>query len=370
VKAASKDNDLKDSASKLQEDSKIESLYDYIVGMKNEYDIMKDLKPKDYVNSFLKTGNGTINASKITKVVTEFVFKELQASIKIIVIIIIIVVLAALIHNLQGAFTNEKLSNIAYFSCYSLLIIVVSQSFYIGVDLAKETIVKMTGFMAALIPVLMFLLASVGGVAEAAVLDPIVIGAVNIGARIYVNLIIPMILMGFVLQFVNNISEEYKIDRLTKLINQLALWAQGILMTIFIGIMTIRGITTKTIDEVTVKVSKYAIDNFVPIVGKSLSDAISTVAGYSLLLKNALSGLGLMIIVGIVLLPIIKIFIMSLLFKFTAALVEPISDKRIVSVITAAGESLVLIMSCLISVSVMFFIMVSIIATTGKAIMG
>ena len=368
--AATEDKDSKDSALKLQEDSKIERLYDYITGMKNEYDIMKDLKPKDYVNSFLKTGKGTTNSSKIIKVITGFVFKELQASIKTIVIIIIIAVLAALMHNLQGAFTNEKLSNIAYFSCYSLLIIVVSQSFYIGVELAKETIVKMTGFMAALIPVLMFLLASVGGVAEAAVLDPIVIGAVNIGARIYVNLIIPMILMGFVLQFVNNISEEYKIDRLTKLINQLALWAQGILMTIFIGIMTIRGITTKTIDEVTVKVSKYAIDNFVPIVGKSLSDAISTVAGYSLLLKNALSGLGLMIIVVIVLLPIIKIFIMSLLFKFTAALVEPISDKRIVSVITAAGESLVLIMSCLISVSVMFFIMVSIIATTGKAIMG
>lgn len=368
--AATGDNDSKDNVSKLQEDSKIERLYDYINGMKNEYDIMKDLKPKDYVNSFLKTGNGTSNSSKITKAITGFIFIELQASIKTIVIIIIIAVLAALIHNLQGAFTNEKLSNIAYFSCYSLLIIVVFQSFYIGVDLAKETIVRMTDFMAALVPVLMFLLASVGGVTQAAVLDPIVIGAVNIGARIYVNLIIPMILMGFVLQFVNNISEEYKIDRLTKLINQLALWAQGILMTIFIGIMTIRGITTKTIDEVAVKVSKYAIDNFVPIVGKSLSDAISTVAGYSLLLKNALSGLGLMIIVGIVLLPIIKIFIMSLLFKFTAALVEPISDKRIVSVITAAGESLVLIMSCLISVSLMFFIMVSIIATTGKAIMG
>jgi stage III sporulation protein AE len=173
-----------------------------------------------------------------------------------------------------------------------------------------------------------------------------------------------------VLQFVNNISEEYKIDKLTKLINQMALWTQGILMTLFIGTLTIRGITTKTIDEVTVKVSKYAIDNFVPIVGKSLSDAISAVAGYSLLLKNALSGLGLVIIVIIVLFPVIKIFIMSQLYKFTAALIEPISDKRIVSCITSVGESLILMMSCLLSVSVMFFIMIAIIASTGKAIMG
>jgi stage III sporulation protein AE len=365
ARAASEQNGVS-----VQDDSKIQNLYKYISDMKSDFEIINNVDPKDYINSFLKSGKGTVNSSKISKVVINFVFKELQASMKTIMLIIIIAVLAALINNLQRAFSNEKLSNIAYFACYSLLIIVVAKSFYIGVDLAKETILRMTDFMAALIPVLMFLLASVGGVTQAAVLDPIIIAAVNIGARIYVNLIIPMILMGFALQFVNNISEEYKIDRLTKLINQLALWAQGILMTVFIGIITLRGITSKTIDLVAVKVSKYAIDNFVPIVGKSLSDAISTVAGYSLLLKNALSGLGLVIIVAIVLLPIIKIFIMSLLYKFTAALIEPISDKRIVNVITAAGESLVLIMSCLISVSVMFFIMVSIIATTGKAIMG
>jgi stage III sporulation protein AE len=222
--------------------------------------------------------------------------------------------------------------------------------------------------MAALIPVLMFLLASVGAVTEVAVMDPIIIGAVNIGARIYVELILPLIFIGFVLQFVNNISEEYKIDKLTKFINQLALWAQGLLMTVFIGILTIRGITSQTIDQVTVKVSKYAIDNFVPIVGKALSDAISSVAGYSILLKNALSGMGLLLIVVIVLFPILKIFILSLLFKFTAALIEPISDKRMVNCITSAGNSLVLIMSCLIAVSVMFFIMVSILAAAGKSI--
>ena len=141
-------------------------------------------------------------------------------------------------------------------------------------------------------------------------------------------------------------------------------------MTIFIGIITIRGITSKTMDVVTAKTAKFAVDNFVPVVGKCLSDAISSVAGYSLLLKGAVSSLGLVIMIVIVVFPIAKLFIIALTFKFTAAVIEPICDKRLVDCINSAGSSVVLIASCLISVSVMFFIMVSIIASSGSITMG
>lgn len=350
--------------------AKIQQLYDYISNMRNQSEILNELDPRTYVDGFLRSGKGNLSLSKIYNAVVTFTFKELLASTKLMVLVIIISVITALIHNLQSAFSNESLSNIAYFACYSLLIIVVSKSFYIGVDLVRETINKMSDFMSALMPVLLMLLASIGGITQAAVMDPLIIGAINIGGRIYVTFIIPMIFIGFILQFVNNISEDYKISMLTKLVNQFAIWTQGIIVTIFIGILTVRGITSQTIDHVTVKTAKYAVDNFIPVVGKALSDAISTVAGYSVLLKNALSGLGLIIIVAIVLFPIIKIFIMAMIYKFTAALIEPISDKRIVNCITSAGDSLILIMSCLISVSVMFFIMVSIIASTGKMAIG
>ena len=225
-------------------------------------------------------------------------------------------------------------------------------------------------FMSALIPVLMMLLASVGGFTEAAIMDPIIIAAINISVKIYANIIIPLIFMSFVMQFVNNISSEFKIDKLTKLINQIAIWMQGIMITIFIGIVTIRGITSKTIDQVTVKTAKYAVDNFIPVVGKALSDAIASVAGYSLLLKNALSGLGLIIILIIVIFPIIKLLLMSFMYKLTAALIEPISDAKIVNCLTSVGTSITLLMSCVISISIMFFIMVSIIASAGKMAVG
>ncbi|KAJ51484.1 stage III sporulation protein AE [Clostridium tetanomorphum] len=348
----------------------VEQLYDYITNMKSEHELMKDMDIKNYVNNYMKKGEGKFSIKKFSKAIISYLLRETALSIKLMSILVIISIICALITNLEKAFTNENLSNIAYFACYSLIIIIMARSFYIGVDLARDTINKMSDFMLALIPVILMLLVSIGGIAEAAVMDPIIIGTINISARLFSNILIPLISMTFVLQFVNNITEEYKIDKLTKLLNQIVLWGQGILMTIFIGIMTVRGIASKTLDQVVAKTAKYAVDNFVPIVGKCLSDAVATVAGYSLLLKNSLSSIGLVILILIVILPVLKILVTALLYKLTAALIEPIGDKRLVNCIGSAGDSLILITSCLICVSVMFFIMICIVAAGGKIAIG
>ncbi|BDR72759.1 stage III sporulation protein AE [Clostridium tetani] len=359
-----------DEVSDIKESKEIEELYDYISNMKSEYEILNDMNVRKYIESSMKTGEGDISIKKIGKALVGFLFKELATSIKLMSIIVIIAIICTLITNLEMAFSNESLSNIAYFACYSLLIVIMARSFYLGVDLARITIERMSNFMLILIPVLIMILFSVGGVAEAAVMDPVIIVSINVASKIFAKILIPLISMVFVLQFVNNITEEYKIDKLTKLLNQIALWGQGILMTVFIGIMTIRGITSKTLDKVVAKTAKYAVDNFIPVVGKCLSDAVSTVAGYSVLLKDAISGLGLIMLIVMVSFPTIKLLINAFVYKLTAALIEPIGDKRLINSISSAGDSLILISSCVICVSIMFFIMISIIAAAGKVAIG
>ena len=352
-----------------KEQIEISNLYEYITNVKTKYEVFNDMEPRAFVEEFMKTGENGLSAKTIYSYVTRFAFKELVASIELIGSLIIIALVCALLNNLQKAFSKESLSNIAYFACYGVMIVLITKSLYIGVDLAKTTILNMSDFMAALMPVLMMLLASVGGFTEATLLDPVIMGFATVSSRVYIDIIIPIIFMSFVLGFVNNISSDYKINNLTKLLKQIAIWVQGIVMTLFIAVITLRSIAAATIDHVTIKTAKFAVDTFVPVVGKCLSDAISTVAGYSLLLKNAISGLGLVMLLVIVLFPIIKLLIMAFLYKLAAALIEPISDSRTVSCISSVGDSIILLMSCVISVSIMFFIMVAIVASTGKAIM-
>ena len=346
--------------------SKINGLYNYISNLDTGSELLKDMSPKEFVKNYMKSGQDSLERKEILKMTLGYLFKEVVASFKIIGQLIIIAIVCALLNNLQSAFSNEKLCNVAYFACFSVMIILIARGFYIGVELTQQVINSISDFMAALMPVLIMLLASVGSVSQAVVMDPIIMGVCTLGTKLYSSIIIPIICMSFVLDFVNNISSEYNIKNLTSLLKKFALWVQGIFLTIFVGIITIRGIVGSSFDLVTTKTAKFAMDSFIPVVGKTLSDAFATVASYTLLLKNSISLLGVVVLIAIILLPIIKIFVMGFMYKLTSALLQPVSDSKVTAIIDAAGGSLMLLGSCIICVSVMFFIMIAIIAATGK----
>lgn len=350
--------------------SRLNNLYNYINNMKTDIEIMNDLDPINYVKDYIKTGEGNISYKKIISGIISFLFKEVKTVLALSISIIIIAIVCSLIKNLQSAFSNEGISNIAFFACYAILIILLSKSFIVSIGIATNIIKDLADFMSALLPVLVIMLGAVGGFTQVATMDPIIMGATLIIPRIYINLILPLILISFVLDFTNNISTDYKVGNLCKLIKQLTLWIQGIILTIFIGLLTVRGISSSTIDAVTLKTAKFAIDNFIPIVGKAFSDAIASVAGYALIIKNAVSSIGLIIIIILMIYPIVKLTLISFVYKLTAAVIEPISDKRIVSSIESAGNSLILLMSCVLSISLMFFILLSIMASAGKFVIG
>ncbi len=348
----------------------LNNLYDYINKMKTDVELVNELNPSEYVKSYIENGEGNISFSVILKAILSLLFREIRSVLKLVISVMVIAILCSLLKNLQDAFKNDNISQIAFFACYSILIMILSKSFLISISVAIEAINEISNFMNALLPILVTMIALAGGLVQAATLDPIILAGVTIIPKIYVTIIIPLILISFVMEFANNLSNEHKIDNLCKLLKQVIMWLQGIIITVFIAVLTIRGITADTMDAVALKTTKFAIDNFVPIVGKTFSDAITSVAGYSLIIKNAITGVGLIVIVLVLIYPIIKLIIMAFIYKLSAGLIEPISDKRITSSIASAGDALMLLLSCVISVSFMFFILLGIMASAGKFIVG
>ena len=359
---------IEDIGGKAQ--SEIESLYEYINKMKTDVEIMQDLDPIDYIQTYIKEGHGTISFEVLAKAFLSVLFKEVRTVLKLCFSIVIIAVLCSLIKNLQESFASESISEVAFYACYAIIIMILSKSFIVSISVAKDVINNISDFMSALLPILVTMIGLTGGAMQVATLDPIIIVCVVFIPKLYADVIIPMILMQFVLEFANNLSKEHKIGNLCSLLKQCIVWFQGAIVTIFIGILTIRGITSSTLDAVTLKTAKFAVDNFIPIVGKAFSDAISSVAGYSLIIKNAISSIGLLIIIIIMLYPITKLVLMTFIYKLCGALIEPISDSRITKSLEAAGKSMTLITSCVLTVSLMFFVLIAIMASSGKYIIG
>lgn len=355
----------------IEENSeKLKSLYNYINKIKGDNEALGNINPEDLINNYIEKGESGIGLNEIITLILNILFREIKVVLKLMLSVLTVAILCSFLKNLQDAFKNENISNVAFFACYSILIVILSRSLLISIGVATDVIKNICDFMAILLPVLVSMIAISGGIVQAATMDPLVIGAVALIPKIYKAVIIPLILIHCALQFANNISEEHKIDNLCKLTKQTVLLLQGLIITFFIGLLTIRGITADTMDAVALKTTKFAVDNFIPIVGKTFSDAITSVAGYSLIIKNAISGLGLTVILLIILYPVIKLIAMTYIYKISAALIEPISDKRITSSISVVGDSMTLLLSCVISVSFMFFILLGIIAQASKFVVG
>ena len=151
-------------------------------------------------------------------------------------------------------------------------------------------------------------------------------------------------------------SDKIQIDKLAKFGKSSIVWILGIILTIFVGVVSLEGSLTSSVDGITAKATKAAVSNFIPVVGKVLGDAVDTVLGCSLILKNAVGVVGVIVLIGICILPILKLGILTISYHLAAAVCQPIADEKIVKLLEQMGDTFKILLAILFSISVMFII--------------
>ena len=289
----------------------------------------------------LVTGQFSFRWKDVLELVARSFFREFRLNLALMAKIIVIAVLCGIFRNMNDSFDNSSVGEIGYFVCYGIVVILILQSLTSILEVGKAGIERMSGFMQILMPVLLALLAAVGSPATSSVMQPAVgVLAGTVGALLK-NIMLPLITLSAVVSLVNNISESVQIQKLGKLLNNLCVWILTFIFTIFVGVLTVQGAMTSSFDGISIRTAKFALDTFVPVVGKMFSQSLDTIIGCSLLLKNAVGVAGLIVIGLQCLAPGLKILSLMLLYKLSGALLEPITDKRIVECLNGIGSALI-----------------------------
>jgi len=314
--------------------------------------------PQEIIKDTAK-GKFRFSISEILNRALQYIFKELYANLHILIKLIILVILCALLKNLQTSFLSEGVGELAFYACYVVIISIILVSFNTALSLGTSIIDSMVDFMYATVPVMITLLVSGGNITSGGIFQPVLIMIVEVSATIIKNIFIPLIFLSTILSIVNNISEKIQISKLAGFIKQIAGWGLGILLTVFVAIITLQGSIGAVVDGVASKTAKFAIGAFIPVAGSYLADAADTVLGCTLLIKNA-AGIAVMIgVIAICLVPILKILALIALYKMTAVLIEPISEKRITGCINDIADSLTFVLGIVASVAFMFLISIT-----------
>lgn len=308
-----------------------------------------DVDVQELITKSLK---GEIDNSSIYKTAISLFGKEVASGITALGSILVIIIVHSILKSISENLGNEGVSKIAYFIEYILIITIIVNNFYEILLVVKETISNLVGFINALVPILLALITATGQVTTGTMLQPILIFAIIFIGNIINIIILPLLTISMVLGIASNISDKIQIGNLANFLKSGIVWFLGLVITIFVGVVSLEGTLTSSVDGITIKGIKAVSSTFIPVVGKALGDSVDIVLGATSLIKNSIGFVGIIIVVLICLLPIMKLTILTILYSFTGAISEPLADKRIVNMINQmAGIFKILL-------GIMFFIAV------------
>lgn len=262
---------------------------------------------------------------------------------------------------------NKGVSQVTYFVEILLITSIVLTSFSISINIVKNTIQELVGYTNSLIPIMITLMITTGSISSATVTQPILLLLVTLIGNIISNFILPVLLISTSLNIVSQISDEVKIGKLSKFLNSTTIWILGIIMTLFVTVLSIEGSLTSTVDGVTAKTTKAAVSTIIPVVGKILGDATDAVIGCAGILKNAVGIIGIIVVISICIIPIIKLTIFTLLYYLTAAIAEPIADVKVIKLLSSIGDTFKTLLAIVFCVSVILIVGLTIVIKISNA---
>ena len=299
---------------------------------------------------------GKIETKNIFKNILNSIGKETRIAITNIGIILIVIIIHSILVTVSESLGNKSVSQIAYFAQYIIIITLVLNNFADIINMIKNTTTNLVGFSNSLIPLLITLMLTTGSFVSAGVVKPILLFLINFIGNFIIDFILPLVIIGTALSIVSKISNKVRIDKFAKFLKSSGIWILGTIMTLFVTVLSLEGSITGAVDGVTAKTTKAAVSTVIPVVGKILGDAADAVLGCAGILKNAVGFVGVIVICGICLSPIIKLTLLSFTYYIASCVCQPIADEKILGLLDNISDTFKILLAIIFCISVMLIV--------------
>lgn len=201
--------------------------------------------------------------------------------------ILIIVLIHSILKSIAENLGDKGTTQIAYYIEYILIVTLIMANFSQLINMIKEAITNITGYMNTLVPILLALIMTTGNVATSSLLQPIIFFSIIFIGNAITMIVLPVTFIATILGILSNLSEKVQIGKLSKFLKSSITWVLGFVITMFVSVLSLEGGLTSSVDGITIKGLKSASSTFIPVVGKALGDSVDTVLGATSVIKNA-----------------------------------------------------------------------------------
>lgn len=311
-------------------------------------------------------GDGGADFGGVLETVRQSVLSAIREHLGSLAAILAVALISGIVGILTDGNEREGLRGIVTFICLGMCIVAAAYTFTKLASVVSETTSRLSGFMEVAVPVLSTLMTAVGSIGTSAMLRPLTAFLSGSVANIFSTVIIPATLMGGAIAIVSSITGRVGLNELVKLIKTSLKWVIGAVFTVYLGMITVQGVSVAGVDSVVLKSAKYTIDKTVPIIGSAVSGTLDTVLSCTVLIKNATGIAAVLIIASYVLSPLLYIGGATLSFRVSSALCEPVADPRIPSLLSKLADMCNYLFAAVIAVGLMFVITIGLTMAVGN----
>lgn len=295
--------------------------------------------------------------------VWRLLFSYLGGQKQLAVQILLIALFSAVCTNFIRVFENSQIADISFYMMYLLIGTLLIGAFAEMQALTVNTLKSLFQFVTLLLPAYVVTIVFSAGSVSALGFYELTLLSVHILQLLFIKMVLPLIQIYVVFLFFNQLTQEDLFSQASEFLKTLLEWILKTTTAILVGLQTIQCLVAPAVD--TLKNSTaHRIVKALPGVGGLMDSAAETIAGSALVIKNAVGVAGMIVVLLICLLPFLKLGLSVLLFRLLCAMLQPISEKRMVDCIRSFSDGVMLLMKTMLAGLAVFLVSLAMITAS------
>ena len=334
------------------------------LGEQQEDDL--DISFGELIKGFL-SGEKAYDASRLWSWVVSHCFSAVRRNKTYLAQMLILLLTFAMLQGISGIFADSFLSDISFLAVYFLFLYNALRIFTSMQQIVYECMERIAEFTLLVQPVFCMAMIFSTGVNSASLTYEMLLLVLYLVQNIMQKLLLPLVFVFLITQFANFAWKEEHFSSMAKLLEGGIALAQKVLVTFVLGMNIIQGMVAPAVDQLK-KTATIRTIGVIPGLGGAMNAVSEMLLGTGLLIKNCVGATVIVVLILLCAKPLLEVGILVLIYRVLAALVEPVTDKRISGALDALARAGMLYLKLVVTAILMLFLTVAVVCVaTGAA---
>lgn len=284
-----------------------------------------NLSFSDFVKSVL-AGNQYLEYKSVVLYIKSSISEYFRTNLRFFISLFVIAVMYEILKSFSGdKFSADVKSSfkIVFSFLISLNLLLFFKNFYQEI---KNLTGELFSFAGVLFPILIGLLTLSGSVKSASVFGSFSAFLLESGSFLIEYVLLPLSISILLLSLFGSIFSNGNFSKLTGLFKLCFKYVIIIFFSVFGLLSTVNLVSSAGHDGINLKLTKYAIKNYVPVLGGYVSEGFDFLYSCSVLVKNAIGVCSIIVLIFKILAPVLVIMFFSFGFKVLSVVVGFVGD--------------------------------------------